>query len=121
MNNEEVLLRRFLSSSNKLLKNLHVKFLHSSFFWIFKHVDVFLKDTKLHEQYLHVIAVVFSLLDIAISLSWLSSLRIVHPNLIEVCLSKQNNNSLLRLEVGSHQLLLNGVWDCHLKDTEFYL
>ena len=121
MNYEEILLGRFLSSSNKFLKNLHVKFLHSSFFWIFKHVDVFLKDTKLHEQYLHVFTVVLSLLDIAISLSWFSSLWVIHPNLIEVCLSKQNNNGLLRLEVGSHQLLLNGVWDCHLKDTEFYL
>ena len=121
MNNEEVLLWGFLSASNKFLKDLHVKFLHSSFLWILKHVNVFLKDTKLHEQYLHIVAIVFSLLDIAISLSWLSGLRIIHPNSIEVCLTKQNNNGLLRLEVGSHQLLLNGVWDCHLKDTEFYL
>ena len=121
MNDEEVLLWGFLSASNKFLENLHVKFLNSSFLWILKHVNVFLKDTKLHEQYLHVVAVVFSLLDIAISLSWLSGLRVIHPNSIEVCLSKQNNNGLLRLEVGSHQLLLNGVWDCHLKDTKIYL
>ena len=76
-------------------------------------MDVLLFRAKFEKEFLHVLAILFSLFDVCIGLSGFAGAWVVHPDGIEISLTEQNHDDLARAEVGKRKLFLQRVGYSH--------